>query len=671
MSLIYKKSHKLSIPLFLLLLCCTQIGAQQRNAQEEYNVDSALYAYYMRCKAEVSSPVTLQMSDTLFRMAKEKGDLRMQAVALCNKLDYYYFKKERDSILYYVDVVKDFALKTDQLKYYYFVWNKRLINYYTKLHQYNFALYEAQKMAKEAEDKNDVLGLANAYEALANIYGLKKMAKLAAENLEKAIELRLKYDTDNFNFSDNYSYLAELYIGMKQYDKAGKCLEESKKRIFTPSHEFHYYIKSASLSETKNLHQTLKYLQKAKQIADNHKELTKSLNEYYIGLRDYYYATKQYNKALAAQDSINMVSNEKKEQHLGNTLILGNIYWALKRLDKSAACYQEYITKTDSLRIADEDIATGEFAAILGVERLSQEKIELQQQMQQHDITTKKYIIIALIIILAAGIVVLFRERHLNNRLRQSQRQLSERNQELLNSRNELKTAKERAEAASHMKTEFIQSMSHEIRTPLNSIVGFSQILTSYFSNDDETREFATIIEQGSTNLLQLVNNVLDLSNLDTEDSILTNSVADITGICQTCIDQITPMVKPNVQLLFSPERENLCTQTNPDRLIQILMNLLLNAAKFTTEGEIHLFYRTNEERKLIIFTVKDTGIGIPEDKIEFVFERFSKVDTFVPGSGLGLAISRLVAEKMGGSLVVDPDNTSGCHMVLTLPMKD
>lgn len=671
MSITHKKARKSAVPLLLLLLCCTQIWAQQRNAQEEYNVDSTLYVYYMRCKAEVSSPVTLRMSDTLFRMAEEKKDLRMQAVALCNKLDYYYFKNEKDSILYYVDVVKDFALKTDQSKYYYFAWNKRLINYYTKRHQYNFALYEAQKMIKEAEDKNDVLGLANAYEALSNIYGLKKMGKLSAENMEKAIELRLKHDTNNFNLSSNYSYLTELYISMKQYDKAEKNLEESKKGIFTPSHEFHYYIRSASLAETKDLSKTLQYLQKAKQTANTHKELTKSLNEYYAGLRDYYYATKQYNKALAAQDSINIAPNEKDGQYLGNTLILGNIYWALKRLDKSAACYQEYITKSDSLRIADEDIATGEFAAMLGVERLNQEKVELQQQMQQRDLTTKRYIIITLIVLLATGILILFRELYLNNRLRLSQKQLSERNQELLNSQKELKTAKERAEAASHMKTEFIQSMSHEIRTPLNSIVGFSQILTSYFSDDDETREYAAIIEQGSTNLLQLVSNVLDLSYLDTEDSVSTDIVADITEICQACIDQTASQVKPDVQLFFSPERENLCTQTNPDRLIQILMNLLQNAAKFTFEGEIRLSYRTNEDRKLIIFTVKDTGIGIPEEKIDFVFERFSKIDTFVLGSGLGLPISRLIAEKMGGSLTLDLKNGKGCCFILTLPIKE
>ena len=123
-------------PIFIILYCLgtlysSPMQGQQRDTQKEYNVDSTLYAYYMRCKAEVSSPITVQMSDTLFLMAEEKGDQRMQAVALCNKLDFYYYQNSQlDSISHYVEVIKDFAKKTNQPKYYYFVWSKRLINYY-------------------------------------------------------------------------------------------------------------------------------------------------------------------------------------------------------------------------------------------------------------------------------------------------------------------------------------------------------------------------------------------------------------------------------------------------------------------------------------------------------------------------------------------------------------
>ena len=140
----------------------------------------------MRCKAEVSSPITVQMSDTLFLMAEEKGDQRMQAVALCNKLDFYYYQNSQpDSINHYVEVVKNFAKKTNQPKYYYFVWSMRLINYYIKQYQYNIALYEANKMMKEAEQEKYMNGIANAYNVLGSIYHLKRLFNLSIDNKKK------------------------------------------------------------------------------------------------------------------------------------------------------------------------------------------------------------------------------------------------------------------------------------------------------------------------------------------------------------------------------------------------------------------------------------------------------------------------------------------------------
>lgn len=204
-------------PIFIILYCLgtlysSPMQGQQRDTQKEYNVDSTLYAYYMRCKAEVSSPITVQMSDTLFLMAEEKGDQRMQAVALCNKLDFYYYQNSQlDSISHYVEVIKDFAKKTNQPKYYYFVWSKRLINYYIKQYQYNTALYEANKMMKEAEQEKYMNGIANAYNVLGSIYHLKRLFNLSIDNKKKEIEIILQYDLDKYNLSISYSGLTNLY----------------------------------------------------------------------------------------------------------------------------------------------------------------------------------------------------------------------------------------------------------------------------------------------------------------------------------------------------------------------------------------------------------------------------------------------------------------------------
>ena len=198
-------TKKPPLPIFIFLfclgiLCSFPMQGQQRDTQKEYNVDSTLYAYYMRCKAEVSSPIVMQMSDTLFLMAEEQGDQRMQAVALCNKLDYYYYKNNQpDSINHYVEIVKDFAKKTNQPKYYYFAWSKRLINYYIKQHQNNIALYEANKMMQEAEQEQYMDGIANAYNVLSSIYQLKRLYSLAIDNKKKEIEITLEYGLDKYN----------------------------------------------------------------------------------------------------------------------------------------------------------------------------------------------------------------------------------------------------------------------------------------------------------------------------------------------------------------------------------------------------------------------------------------------------------------------------------------
>lgn len=671
MSYTRTSSHIRFLLFCLAMLSFLPTRAQQRDTQKEYNVDSTLYAYHLRCKTEMSSPVVVRMADTLFRMAARQGDERMQAVALCNKLDYHYYQnKQLDSVLHYVTIVKDFARKTNQPKYYYFVWSKRLINFYIKRHQNNIALYEANNMMKEAEQEKYMDGIASAYNVLASVYYLKGFINLAIENKEKEIEIILEHDLDKYNLSTAYSTLVDLYCGAEEMDKASDCLKKCAACIYSSTQEFYYYIRTAQYYLLVEDHkQSWEYLQKAKVLSDSKKEVHKNLLDYYNMLKKYYRLTKQFEKALKVQDYIMANFKLGNMSYIDDKLNRASIYYQMGNMNKAARYYREYYLLNDSTKNVNEDITASEFAAMLGVERLNLEKSKLQQEMQQRDLANKQRIIIFLIVLLVLAFFIFYREHLLNGRLRNSQRQLSDKNRELLESQKALELAKERAEDGSRMKSEFIQNMSHEIRTPLNSIVGFSQILSSYFSDNDETKEYAHIIEQNSTSLLQLITDVLDLSYLDGEHDIPTQTIADITGVCQTCIDQVRALLKPDVKLIFTPERKEFTMQTNPDRISQILMNLLQNAAKFTKQGSITLSYHIREDEKLVLIYVTDTGVGIPADKQEAVFERFTKLDTFVPGTGLGLSISRMIAEKMGGSLVIDHTYSTGCRFVLTLPL--
>lgn len=658
---------------FLFILCSVRVQAQQKDASEVYDVDSTLYAYYLRCKAADEYTRVMQMTDTLFRMAGEKQDARMQAVALSTRLDFFYFQgSNEDSILHYVDVVKKFAKETHQPKYYYFAWAKRAINYYIKSRQYNTALYEADKMMKEAEQDNYPAGMANGFNIISSIYQTKNLYKLAAENREKEIEIILKYNVDTYNLSNSYAALSFLYCTLGEMNKAQECLKKADECIYSHSQEFSVYLKYVYYYITfEEYTKAEEYLKKAKQLMDTQKEISKNSYEYYIRLRFFYKATKQYAKALAMQEYISQ-TYPTKDVELTDMYEKGYLYSKLGNLPKAIEYYVQYIQSIDSLNIIQEDITASEYATRFGVERLNTEKLELQQEMQQRDLAGKQRIIFFLIALLVLGFIIFYREHLLNGKLRASQKLLSEKNQALRVSREELIQAKEQAEQASIMKTEFIQNMSHEIRTPLNSIVGFSQIIGAMSKEHEciEASEFADIIEQGSNNLLHLVDDVLDLASLDSGTVIPTDIGADATAICRECLVQVEQSLKPGIDLKLQTEADEFYFYTNPVRLSMILCHLLKNAAKFTDEGSITLDWHQDEAHQHIIFSVTDTGIGIPKDKQEFVFERFTKVDTFTQGTGLGLSIGRICAEKMGGSLVLDPDYTNGCRFILTLPLK-
>ena len=215
----------------------------------------------------------------------------------------------------------------------------------------------------------------------------------------------------------------------------------------------------------------------------------------------------------------------------------------------------------------------------------------------------------------------------------------------------------------------FLANMSHEIRTPLNSIVGFSQVLSDHYSNSPETQEFVNIIKSNSNDLLRLVTDVLTLSELDQYEQLPTDAETDLHAICQLASEVAKDNTQKDVEVLFEPERESLLIRSNSERISQVLNNLAHNAAKFTTHGSIRIAYSVLEAEKKIEISVTDTGMGIPADKQNCVFERFYKVNSFTQGTGLGLSISRSIAEKLGGSLQIDSSYTDGCRIVLTLPL--
>lgn len=661
--------------LFLILFFTTTAKAQKE--AETFNVDSTLYEYYQRCQEYLLEPVVLNMSDTLFRMAGERQDERMQAVAIATQLDYYYFQgTNEDSVIHYTNKVKEFAKATHQPKYYYFAWANRLITYYLKTSRTNIALYEVQNMLKEAQEEDDKTGLSRCYNIMSQIYTIKRFDSMAFEWRLKEIELTEKYKIENYNISQTYAQIANYYINQKKQKEALAAVEKaiatansSTQQISAKLEFVNYYSKFGDFQAAEKL------LKECQAAFEQDKRLESIKKRLYNIECLYYQQTKQYQKALEAAKM-----QEKEERRLSESILSsshyrtqGEIYQKMGNMNLAVKYLQMYINADDSLKIANEQVASSEFATLLNVEKLNAEKKELMLQAQEKELHNKTTLIISLIIslIILLGIlfIFLYRENFLKRKLKVSEAELKIRNEELMVSREELRKAKDIAEASSRMKTTFIQSMTHEIRTPLNSIVGFSQVLSDHYSNSPETQEFVNIIKSNSNDLLRLVTDVLTLSELDQYEQLPTDAETDLHAICQLASEVAKDNTQKDVEVLFEPERESLLIRSNSERISQVLNNLAHNAAKFTTHGSIRIAYSVLEAEKKIEISVTDTGTGIPKDQQEAVFERFYKMNSFTQGTGLGLPICRSIAEKLGGSLRIDTSYTEGCRMILTLPL--
>ncbi len=268
-------------------------------------------------------------------------------------------------------------------------------------------------------------------------------------------------------------------------------------------------------------------------------------------------------------------------------------------------------------------------------------------------------ILITLVIILILLFVFLI---VINVRIRALKRTLEHREGELIE-------AKARAEESDMLKSAFLANMSHEIRTPLNAIVGFSTLMQDADLTAEERSEYSSIVVSNSEMLLTLLNDILDISQLESGRIKFKYAMADIAQICQHVILTTSHTRAEGVEMIFKPSCDSYLLYTDEHRLAQILINLLTNAAKFTAKGSITLAFEVQESRKQVVFSVTDTGTGIPLDKQEAVFNRFEKIGQ-KKGTGLGLAICRQIAMIFGGTITLDPTYTEGARFVFVHPIK-
>jgi len=634
----------------------------------------SMRAYYKQYFNDPTDPIVLTASDTLFDMAIRCNDTVMAKIALGAKVDYYYYgqgENRTDSIIAGVNRLKQYARSVGNAELYYWAWAARLVNYYIIQGEYNIALLEAEKMLQEAKGEKKQGSIAECYYALANVYTAKGLVKKSQEFMLKEIDIFENANVFRYNISCQYSDAAKIYIDLGEAEKAPELLKKALKTSRSTYHEVTAKLVYVSLYLAQgDTAAARKALEECRQMYMGEPSMKRHIHYLYDVEIDYNWRVGNYNKALSVLDE--RETELRKKNNLTTLMALrktkADILWDMNRKEEAAGLYRDFLLEQKKEKERNEEITTSEFATMLNLQQLNAEKVRLEKISQKKQLQNTRIILFSVLGLLCIVVIFLWQQRKLNAKLHRAKNKLDEQNRTLIKAEEELRKAKEVAEQSNWLKTMFIQNMSHEIRTPLNSIVGFSGVLVDMLDEKEDIGQYVALIESNSKLLLKLVGDILDISILDSEVEIKHNAV-DVNACCQASIDAAGASFDPGVKLIFEPACDDLIINSNYNYIVQVLDNLLGNASKFTHEGSVTLAYEVKKEENQLIFTVTDTGIGIPVEEQERVFERFVKLDNFSQGAGLGLSICRIVAERLGGYLRIDKGYTQGTRVIFCVSM--
>lgn len=281
------------------------------------------------------------------------------------------------------------------------------------------------------------------------------------------------------------------------------------------------------------------------------------------------------------------------------------------------------------------------------------DEVKLQSDISQNNLLRLGWVVGGVFVILCVGYYSYIKSQ--NKRLNQSREALAR----------AIATAKESV----RNKSLFLSNMSHEIKTPLNALSGFSEVLITPGIDEATRQQCCEVIQLNSELLLKLLNDVIDISCLDVSKMKFQLRPCEVVALCENVVKTLSAIKQTDAEIIFKTDLASLEIDTDMDRLQQMLINLLVNATKFTKQGTIVLELTAGEESKAC-FSVTDTGCGIPLEKQANLFKRFEKLNEQSQGTGLGLSICMLIIKRLGGNIWIDSDYTQGARFVFNHPIK-
>lgn len=545
----------------------------------------------------------------------------------------------------------------------YFLLQLQLANAYTLRGDISLATNRAQLMYEEAKATDYQFGMVVANQAIGDAYNtIANMGDKALESYQDAL-------TELSNISDQHPYRAQLLLKMSnvlqrkgRLEEAEKILEELEKILYQepdyPTDFFfciektNFAISHGHLSQD-NLDEANIWLHKMDSIYQLHPEkfyrfhLDYTTAAYYRAMGNW---DKQYWKqALDIYSKLQAEYSGNKRSTYYRWTSLEKIYLCKIQGMAMEACriYQELYPPIDTLASQSYIRQINTIKAKYQVD-----KAETASNNEYNKIITSILVgTMALVTLFVLLAILLKRQR-----------------EKVKLSTQKLATSRINAENAMRAKSVFLSNMSHEIRTPLNALSGFSSLLTEEGLDDETRRQCNEVIQQNSELLLKLINDVIDLSSLEFGKLQFCIAQHDAVSICRNVIDTVNKVKQTQAELTFTTELEEMPIETDDSRLQQVLINLLINATKFTPQGSIVLKLE-KETDDTVLFTVTDTGCGIPKDKQANIFQRFEKLNENAQGSGLGLSICQLIIEHIGGQIWIDSEYAEGSRFCFTHPI--
>lgn len=380
--------------------------------------------------------------------------------------------------------------------------------------------------------------------------------------------------------------------------------------------------------------------------------VTEPIDKYncFLGMNNYYLNKHDYANALITNDSLIKYAWIISPSNVPDLLeINSQIYEAMEDYKNAFKYHKLYVQVQDSINSSNLKEQLNELQVKYAVDKLSYENYRLETK-------NKLILVITLLIVLLLVTGICF---YLYYDLKKERRM-----------KKTLGILNQKAEESEKMKTAFINSMCHEIRTPLNAIVGFAGILTDIPIDDEEMKkEYNNMISFNARLLTSLIDHLLVVANLDSSEELLPCERTNIKNVCKQEMIKAEQWAKPGIAYQLELPDEEIFISTNEQYLSLVIENLLNNANKFTESGSITLGIWLDKAKGGLRIDVTDTGCGIPLEKQEVVFQRFSKLDEYVQGNGLGLYLCRLIVKRLSGTIFVDPDYTNGARLVIYLPI--